>query len=85
MHEIRRSPRRRRNHPDIGGAISLLRVAHGMSARQVAAAMSTSRSYVTAVEMGYRLPTLPQLERFARALGVTVYQLITLATLETPS
>jgi transcriptional regulator with XRE-family HTH domain len=53
-----------------------LRLRLGLSQRQLARRMETPRSYVSKIENGKALPMLPSLERLARALQVTVPELL---------
>jgi transcriptional regulator with XRE-family HTH domain len=53
-----------------------LRLRAGLSQRQLAARMPVPRSYVSKLENEKATPTLWSLERVARALGVTVPELL---------
>jgi transcriptional regulator with XRE-family HTH domain len=48
-----------------------------MSQRQLAARMSVPRTYVSKIENQKACPTLSSLERLARALGITIPDLLT--------
>jgi transcriptional regulator with XRE-family HTH domain len=58
-------------------AIRNLRLRTGLSQRQLALRMSVPRTYVSKIENEKATPTLSSLERLARALEVTVPDLIT--------
>ena len=58
-------------------AIRNLRLRTGLSQRQLALRMSVPRTYVSKIENEKATPTLSSLERLARALQVTVPDLIT--------
>src|ERR1700731_3393723 len=53
-----------------------LRLRSGLSQRQLAARMSVPRTYVSKIENEKATPTLSSLERLARALEVTVPELL---------
>jgi transcriptional regulator with XRE-family HTH domain len=57
-------------------AIRTLRQRTGMSQRQLAARMNVPRTYVSKIENEKATPTLSSLERLARALDVTVTDLL---------
>ena len=57
-------------------AIRNLRLRSGLSQRQLALRMSVPRTYVSKIENEKATPTLSSLERLARALEVTVPDLI---------
>jgi len=57
-------------------AIRMLRLRTGMSQRQLALRMQVPRTYVSKIENEKATPTLSSLERLARALEVTVPDLI---------
>jgi transcriptional regulator with XRE-family HTH domain len=61
----------------VARSIRELRLAAGLSQRQVAGRMAVPRSYVSKVENCKALPTLPSLERLARALGCSMLDVIT--------
>lgn len=52
--------------------IATLRRQAGMSQGQLAQAMATHRTHISRIESGRVLPSLPTLERAARALGTTL-------------
>ena len=57
-------------------SIRSLRLRSGLSQRQLAARMSVPRTYVSKIENEKATPTLSSLERLARALEVTVPDLL---------
>jgi transcriptional regulator with XRE-family HTH domain len=61
----------------VASAIRALRQRSGISQRQLAMRMNVPRTYVSKIENEKATPTLSSLERLARALGVTVPDLIT--------
>jgi transcriptional regulator with XRE-family HTH domain len=61
----------------VAAAIRSLRQRNGISQRQLAMRMNVPRTYVSKIENEKATPTLSSLERLARALGVTVPDLIT--------
>ena len=57
----------------LGEEIKRLRVQHGLSQQALADKAGLSRIYIAKLEAGERIsPSLPALERIARALGVRV-------------
>src|SRR5919109_2844054 len=60
----------------VATAIRLLRQRNGMSQRQLALRMQVPRTYVSKIENEKATPTLSSLERLARALEVTVPELL---------
>ena len=64
--------------PDLNLATSIrsLRLRNGLSQRQLAGRMSVPRTYVSKIENEKATPTLSSLERLARALEVTVPDLL---------
>ena len=57
----------------------------GLSQRQLAARMSCERTYISKIENGGALPTIPSLRRFADALELTSGQILAKAeSLERP-
>lgn len=60
----------------VASAIRMLRLRTGMSQRQLALRMQVPRTYVSKIENEKATPTLSSLERLARALEVTVPDLI---------
>src|SRR5262245_15127397 len=63
-------------HRQVATAIRLLRQRNGMSQRQLALRMQVPRTYVSKIENEKATPTLSSLERLARALEVTVPELL---------
>jgi transcriptional regulator with XRE-family HTH domain len=60
----------------IAQAIRTLRQRTGLSQRQLALRMAVPRTYVSKIENEKATPTLSSLERLARALGVSVPDLL---------
>jgi transcriptional regulator with XRE-family HTH domain len=65
-----------RPHLQIASAIRMLRQRGGLSQRQLALRMQVPRTYVSKIENEKATPTLSSLERLARALEVTVPDLL---------
>ena len=65
-----------RGHLNLAASIRSLRLRNGLSQRQLAARMSVPRTYVSKIENEKATPTLSSLERLARALEVTVPNLL---------
>src|SRR5947209_11461847 len=65
-----------RGHLNLATSIRSLRLRNGLSQRQLAARMSVPRTYVSKIENGKATPTLSSLERLARALEVSVPDLL---------
>src|SRR5499427_1210606 len=65
-----------RGHLDLATSIRSLRLRNGLSQRQLAGRMSVPRTYVSKIENEKATPTLSSLERLARALEVTVPELL---------
>lgn len=63
-------------HLQVATAIRALRLRNGMSQRQLALRMQVPRTYVSKIENEKATPTLSSLERLARALEVTVPELL---------
>ena len=63
-------------HLNLASSIRSLRLRNGLSQRQLAARMSVPRTYVSKIENEKATPTLSSLERLARALEVTVPDLL---------
>jgi transcriptional regulator with XRE-family HTH domain len=63
-------------HLNLAGAIRSLRLRNGLSQRQLASRMAVPRTYVSKIENEKATPTLSSLERLARALEVTVPDLL---------
>src|ERR1700675_1451658 len=66
-----------RGHLNLAASIRALRLRNGLSQRQLATRMSVPRTYVSKIENEKATPTLSSLERLARALEVTVPDLLT--------
>src|SRR6476659_7983545 len=64
-------------HLNLASSIRSLRLRNGLSQRQLATRMSVPRTYVSKIENEKATPTLSSLERLARALEVTVPDLLT--------
>ena len=65
-----------RGHLNLATSIRSLRLRSGLSQRQLAGRMSVPRTYVSKIENEKATPTLSSLERLARALEVTVPELL---------
>jgi len=65
-----------RGHLNLAVSIRSLRLRNGLSQRQLATRMSVPRTYVSKIENEKATPTLSSLERLARALEVTVPDLL---------
>ncbi len=65
-----------RAHLQVAAAIRALRQRGGLSQRQLALRMQVPRTYVSKIENEKATPTLSSLERLARALEVTVPDLL---------
>jgi len=65
-----------RGHLNLAASIRSLRLRSGLSQRQLAGRMSVPRTYVSKIENEKATPTLSSLERLARALEVTVPDLL---------
>jgi transcriptional regulator with XRE-family HTH domain len=63
-------------HLNLAAAIRSLRLRNGLSQRQLAGRMAVPRTYVSKIENEKATPTLSSLERLARALEVTVPDLL---------
>ena len=63
-------------HLNLASSIRSLRLRSGLSQRQLALRMSVPRTYVSKIENEKATPTLSSLERLARALEVTVPDLL---------
>ena len=70
------SPGNGRGHLNLASSIRSLRLRNGLSQRQLATRMSVPRTYVSKIENEKATPTLSSLERLARALEVTVPDLL---------
>jgi transcriptional regulator with XRE-family HTH domain len=67
-----------RNHPNlqVAASIRMLRQKSGLSQRQLALRMQVPRTYVSKIENEKAMPTLSSLERLARALEVSMADLL---------
>ena len=65
-----------RSHLKLAHSIRSLRLRSGLSQRQLALRMSVPRTYVSKIENEKATPTLSSLERLARALEVSVPDLL---------
>src|SRR5579872_3411193 len=63
-------------HLQLASSIRSLRQRNGLSQRQLALRMNVPRTYVSKIENEKATPTLSSLERLARALEVTVPELL---------
>ena len=63
-------------HLNLANSIRGLRLRNGLSQRQLAMRMAVPRTYVSKIENEKATPTLSSLERLARALEVTVPELL---------
>ena len=61
---------------NIGKRLRALREAKGLSQGDIERRSGLLRCYISRVEGGYTAPSLPTLEKFARALKVEPYQLL---------
>ena len=69
-------PSNGRGHLNLATSIRALRLRSGLSQRQLAGRMAVPRTYVSKIENEKATPTLSSLERLARALEVTVPELL---------
>jgi transcriptional regulator with XRE-family HTH domain len=65
-----------RGHLNLAASIRAIRLRNGLSQRQLAGRMSVPRTYVSKIENEKATPTLSSLERLARALEVSVPDLL---------
>lgn len=65
-----------RGHLNLASSIRSLRLRNGLSQRQLATRMAVPRTYVSKIENEKATPTLSSLERLARALEVSVTELL---------
>ncbi len=65
-----------RGHLNLASSIRSLRLRNGLSQRQLATRMAVPRTYVSKIENEKATPTLSSLERLARALEVSVPELL---------
>ena len=66
----------RPGHLNLAASIRSMRLRNGLSQRQLATRMSVPRTYVSKIENEKATPTLSSLERLAKALEVTVPDLL---------
>jgi len=66
-----------RGHLNLASSIRSLRLRNGLSQRQLAGRMAVPRTYVSKIENEKATPTLSSLERLARALEVSIPELLT--------
>jgi len=69
-------PAGHQSHLQVAAAIRSLRQKSGLSQRQLALRMSVPRTYVSKIENEKAVPTLSSLDRLARALEVTIADLL---------
>src|SRR5579884_1406908 len=69
-------PPAHRGHLNLASSIRAMRLRNGLSQRQLAGRMSVPRTYVSKIENEKATPTLSSLERLAKALEVTVPDLL---------
>jgi len=69
-------PAPHRGHLNLAASIRAMRLRNGLSQRQLAGRMCVPRTYVSKIENEKATPTLSSLERLARALEVTVPDLL---------
>jgi len=67
----------RPGHLNLASSIRSIRLRNGLSQRQLAVRMSVPRTYVSKIENEKATPTLSSLDRLARALEVSVPDLLT--------
>ena len=60
----------------LGQNIKKIRISKGMSQGDICRALDMDRSYMSAIENGKKNITISQLERLAKALGVSVDKLL---------
>jgi transcriptional regulator with XRE-family HTH domain len=69
-------PPAHRGHLNLASSIRAMRLRNGLSQRQLAGRMCVPRTYVSKIENEKATPTLSSLERLAKALEVTVPDLL---------
>lgn len=74
--QIMPAPGHGHGHLNLAASIRAHRLRNGLSQRQLATRMSVPRTYVSKIENEKATPTLSSLERLARALEVTVPDLL---------
>jgi transcriptional regulator with XRE-family HTH domain len=60
----------------VGARVRAVRVATGITQEALAWEAGVSKGYVSLVEAGKRIPSLPMLVKIAKRLGVTLSQLL---------
>jgi transcriptional regulator with XRE-family HTH domain len=76
MPQLMPPPGNGRGHLNLASSIRQLRLRSGLSQRQLATRMAVPRTYVSKIENEKATPTLSSLERLARALEVSVPDLL---------
>lgn len=76
MPQMMPMPGNGRGHLNLASSIRQLRLRNGLSQRQLATRMAVPRTYVSKIENEKATPTLSSLERLARALEVSVPELL---------
>lgn len=76
MPQVLPMPGHGHGHLNLATSIRSLRLRNGLSQRQLAGRMSVPRTYVSKIENEKATPTLSSLERLAKALEVTVPELL---------
>jgi transcriptional regulator with XRE-family HTH domain len=69
-------PAAHRRHLNLASSIRAMRLRNGLSQRQLAGRMHVPRTYVSKIENEKATPTLSSLERLAKALEVSVPELL---------
>ncbi|MBY0266797.1 MAG: helix-turn-helix domain-containing protein [Burkholderiales bacterium] len=64
---------------EIGNAVKICRSAKKLSLEELAVKVNLSQSYLSMIESGKRMPTLPTIEKIAKALSVPTPILLFLA------
>jgi|SRR3569832_215451 len=54
----------------LGEALRLIRVFHDVTQQELAADLSVAQSYLSEIERGKKLPTIPLLEKYARRFDI---------------
>ena len=76
MPQLMPQPGNGRGHLNLASSIRQLRLRSGLSQRQLATRMAVPRTYVSKIENEKATPTLSSRERLARALEVSVPDLL---------
>lgn len=63
-----------------GSALRISRAARGFSQKKLAVAADLTPSYVSLIESGRRVPTMPVLEALAKALKIPLHLIVLLAS-----